>query len=167
MSKLHKSIKFLFVFGLAVVSPSIDLSSNSVVVFNTLLADGVARAKATRVNSTAAVRRTGVNRGTLNRVNSKKAVRVRGVNVNRNINVNKRVEVDVHHHHGHGHRSGPPPVAAVAAGVAAGVAIGTLISSLPKSGCSKVVVNGVNYYNCSGTYYQSAPNGYIVVAPPK
>ena len=51
----------------------------------------------------------------------------------------------------------------------AGVAIGTTVVALPPA-CSRVVVNGVSYYNCGGTYYQQAYNGpdvvYMVVQPP-
>ncbi len=56
------------------------------------------------------------------------------------------------------------PVAA-----AAGLAIGATVVSLP-SACTSVVVNGVTYYNCGGTYYQPAYDGpnlvYVVVQPP-
>ena len=70
--------------------------------------------------------------------------------------------MNVHHDYHHGHHHG----AGVAAGVVAGMAIGAIIASLPK-GCSTLSVDGVTYYNCSGTYYKPAPNGYVVVAPPK
>jgi len=116
------------------------------------------------------VNRAKANRG---RVDARRDVRrdVKRVNSN-NINVNKNINidrVDVHHHghHGHhGHHHGPGP-GAVVAGAVAGMAIGAMIASLPKNGCSQVIVNGVTYYNCSGTYYQPAPNGYVVVAPPR
>ena len=58
------------------------------------------------------------------------------------------------------------PVAAAAAGL---VAIGTTVASLPPA-CTSVVVNGITYYNCGGTYYQPAYDGpnlvYVVVQPP-
>ena len=62
--------------------------------------------------------------------------------------------------------------AAVVYGVpaAATIAIGATVMSLPPS-CSTLVVNGLTYYNCGGTYYQAAYDGpnlvYVVVEPPR
>ena len=45
-----------------------------------------------------------------------------------------------------------------------------VVSSLPPSGCSSVVVNGLTYQNCGGTYYQPQYQGsqvtYVVVTAP-
>ncbi len=59
---------------------------------------------------------------------------------------------------------------AAAAQRAAGsaVPIGTIVPHLP-SGCSSVVISGVNYFNCAGVYYRAGFQGnnivYIVSAP--
>jgi hypothetical protein len=59
---------------------------------------------------------------------------------------------------------------AAAAQRAAGsaVPIGTIVPHLP-SGCSSIVISGVNYFNCAGVYYRAGFQGnnivYIVSAP--
>jgi hypothetical protein len=59
---------------------------------------------------------------------------------------------------------------AAAAQRAAGsaVPIGTIVPNLP-SGCSSIVISGVNYFNCAGVYYRAGFQGnnivYIVSAP--
>jgi hypothetical protein len=59
---------------------------------------------------------------------------------------------------------------AAAAQRAAGsaVPIGTMVPNLP-SGCSSIVISGVNYFNCAGVYYRAGFQGnnivYIVSAP--
>lgn len=54
------------------------------------------------------------------------------------------------------------PAGAAFWGAAAGVAIGTVISSLP-SGCVSTVVNGINYEDCNGHWYERRYNGHSVV----
>jgi hypothetical protein len=48
------------------------------------------------------------------------------------------------------------------------VPVGTIVPNLP-SGCSSVVIGGVNYFNCAGVYYRAGFQGnnivYIVSAP--
>ena len=48
------------------------------------------------------------------------------------------------------------------------VPLGTIVPSLP-SGCSSVVIGGVNYFNCAGVYYRAGFQGnkivYIVSQP--
>jgi len=50
----------------------------------------------------------------------------------------------------------------------AAVPIGTIVPNLP-SGCSSIVISGVNYFNCAGVYYRAGFQGnnivYIVSAP--
>ena len=50
----------------------------------------------------------------------------------------------------------------------AAVPIGTVVPNLP-SGCSSIVISGVNYFNCAGVYYRAGFQGnnivYIVSAP--
>lgn len=50
----------------------------------------------------------------------------------------------------------------------AAVPIGTIVPHLP-SGCSSIVISGVNYFNCAGVYYRAGFQGnnivYIVSTP--
>jgi membrane protein involved in colicin uptake len=50
----------------------------------------------------------------------------------------------------------------------AAVPVGTIVPNLP-SGCSSIVIGGVNYFNCAGVYYRAGFQGnnivYIVSAP--
>ena len=50
----------------------------------------------------------------------------------------------------------------------AAVPVGTIVPSLP-SGCSSIVIGGVDYFNCAGVYYRAGFQGnnvvYIVSAP--
>lgn len=55
----------------------------------------------------------------------------------------------------------PPVGAAVVAGAVTGLAIGSIVASIPPS-CSVVRVGGVEYRNCSGTYYQPVYQGSTV-----
>jgi hypothetical protein len=59
----------------------------------------------------------------------------------------------------------PPP----AAPAAPGVPIGTVVQALP-AGCASVVVSGVSYSDCGGTFYKAAFQGnnvvYMVVEKP-
>jgi len=50
-------------------------------------------------------------------------------------------------------------------GLVTGLAIGAYVSSLPPQ-YDTVVVSGVPYYYSDGYYYQTGPNGYVVVTPP-
>jgi hypothetical protein len=97
--------------------------------------------------------------------------RNRNVNLNRNVNVNRDIDVDVDHHY-HGNYYHP---VATAVGVAAAVTVtaavvGSIVYSLPPA-CSMVVVNGISYQNCGGTWYQPQYMGtqvsYVVVNPPR
>ncbi|MEA1048423.1 DUF6515 family protein [Lamprobacter modestohalophilus] len=54
---------------------------------------------------------------------------------------------------------------AVGAAAATAIAIGTVVSSLPPS-CSTVMVNGVTYHRCSGTYYAPRGGQWVVVEAP-
>jgi hypothetical protein len=58
--------------------------------------------------------------------------------------------------------------AAIATGAVVGTAMlatGTIVRSLPPA-CSTILVNGITYYNCSGTYYAPSGHEWIVVTPP-
>ena len=90
-------------------------------------------------------------------------------NVNRNVNVHRDINVDVdRHYHGHHHHVGTAVGIAAAATVTA-VAIGSIVHSLPPS-CSAMVVNGMTYQQCGGTWYQPQYVGtqvsYVVVNAP-
>ena len=45
------------------------------------------------------------------------------------------------------------------------IALGTVVATLPPA-CNTVIVNGVSYHNCSGTYYAPSGPQYIVVDEP-
>jgi hypothetical protein len=110
--------------------------------------------------------RTSVNRNLNQNRNVNRNV---NVNQNRNINVNRDIDIDVDHDYHDYH-----PVA-TAVGVTAAVAItaavvGSIVYSLPPA-CSAVVVNGLTYQSCGGTWYQPQYVGtqviYVVVNPPR
>ena len=90
-----------------------------------------------------------------------------GGGYHRDVHVRRDIDVDVDYHHHH-------PVA-TAVGVAAAVSvtaavIGTIVHTLPPA-CSVVVVNGITYQNCGGTWYQPMYAGtqvtYVVITPPR
>jgi hypothetical protein len=97
----------------------------------------------------------------------------RNVNMNRDYSVHRDIDVDVDHHYG-GYYGGYHPVATAAAVTAAATVtaavVGSIMYSLPRS-CSAVVVNGLTYQNCSGTWYQPQYAGsqvtYVVVNTPQ
>ena len=110
--------------------------------------------------------RTSVNRNV--NVNRNRNV---NVNRNRNVNVNRNRDIDVdvdRHYHGHHHHVGTAVGIAAAATVTA-VAIGSIVHSLPPS-CSAMMVNGITYQQCGGTWYQPQYVGtqvsYVVVNAP-
>lgn len=93
------------------------------------------------------------NKNTNVNVNSNKNT---NVNVNRNKNTNVNVNVN------NNKRRGPRPL-----GVLAGMAIGTVIvASAMSPSCTTVLVNGISYRQCDGTYYQQSGPDYIVVKSP-
>jgi len=169
--------------ALAVISPTVEYEigadgvSSDISIFSQMQAAEMRARARSAGRASRAGRASSARAGAALRGGNRKAVsrdinrRVdKRVDVRKNVNIKRDVDIDIHHHghgHGHGHHHHHGPSAgAVAAGVVAGMAIGALISSLPK-GCSNLVVQGVTYYNCSGTYYKPAPNGYVVVAPPQ
>jgi hypothetical protein len=91
----------------------------------------------------------------------------RNTNVNRNGNVNRNtnVNVNVNHRGGYYYNHGP----SVAGVVATAIVVGAIVSTLPPS-CTTLVVNGLAYQNCGGTYYQPQYHGssvsYVVVVHP-
>lgn len=86
------------------------------------------------------------------------------VNVNRNTNVN----VNVNNRGGY-YNHGPSVAGVVAASVATAIVVGAIVNSLPPN-CTTLVVNGLAYQNCGGTYYQPQYQGsqvtYVVVTAP-
>ena len=118
--------------------------------------------------------RTSVNRN--NNMNRNTNIN-RNTNVNRNTNINVNRDVDVHVHGGYGggYYGGGccyHPVATAAAVTATAMVtaavIGSVVHTLPPA-CNVVVVNGISYQNCGGTWYQPQFVGttptYVVVAP--
>ena len=107
-----------------------------------------------------------------------------GANVNRDTNINNRdvnvANIDTDGDWGGGGCWGGncgcchhPIAAGVAVGAAAAItsaAIGSTVYSLPSS-CQTVIVNGITYSDCSGTWYQPQFVGtettYVVVSPPQ
>jgi hypothetical protein len=96
-------------------------------------------------------------------------------NVNRNANVNVNRDVNVNVNEGyHGGACCYHPVATAAAVTATAAVtaavVGTRVYTLPPA-CSIMVVNGISYQNCGGTWYQPQFSGgnttYIVVNPPQ
>lgn len=103
----------------------------------------------TNINS---VNRTDVNVNTLNRTTV-------------NVNAVRRTDVDVHVHGGYYYNPGP----SVGAVVATTLVVGAIVASLPPN-CTTIIVNGLAYQHCGGTYYQPRYSGstvtYIVVTKP-
>lgn len=62
------------------------------------------------------------------------------------------------HHYYHG-------AAVVGAAAVTAIAVGTIVATLPPS-CSTLVVNGVTYHNCAGTYYAPSGSQWVVVEAP-
>jgi len=59
----------------------------------------------------------------------------------------------------------PVSTTVVVAAPVPGIAIGTIITALPAA-CSTLLVNGMNYYFCSGSYFVAAGTQWVVVAAP-
>lgn len=82
-----------------------------------------------------------------------------------NVNTVNRTNVDVHVHGGYYYNPGP----SVGAVVATTLVVGAIVASLPPN-CATIIVNGLTYQNCSGTYYQPRYSGstvtYVVVTRP-
>lgn len=92
------------------------------------------------------------------------------INVNRPSNVNVNVNQGGGGYYGGGHYDrGPSFGAVVAATIVTAVVIGAVVNSIPPD-CDTLVVNGVAYRNCGGTYYQPRYQGnsvsYVVVNRP-
>lgn len=110
------------------------------------------------------VNRRDINRRDINRRDiNRRDIDRRNVNIDRrDVNVNRNVHVDVDRHWGY---SGGAAVAAVGAAVA----VGAIVSSLPPD-CRTIVVDGVSYRDCGGTYYVPSYDGpnvvYESVPPP-
>ena len=86
----------------------------------------------------------------------------RNINVNRNLNVNRHVDVNVNNRYYH--RPGGF-VAGAVAGTIAGIAIGAAVTAPPR-GYRTVYYGGSPYAYYGGVFYQPAPSGYVVIAPP-
>jgi hypothetical protein len=109
--------------------------------------------------------RTSVNRNVHRNVNVN---RTRNVNVNRNVNVHRDIDIDVDRHY-HGYHPVARAAGAAAAATVTAAVVGSIVYSLPPS-CSAVVVNGLTYQQCGGTWYQPQYAGtqvtYVVVNAP-
>jgi hypothetical protein len=94
--------------------------------------------------------------------------RNRHVNVNRNVNVHRDIDIDVDRHY-HGYHPVATAVGVAAAATVTAAVVGSIVHSLPPS-CSAMVVNGMTYQQCGGTWYQPQYVGtqvsYVVVNAP-
>ena len=93
------------------------------------------------------------------------------VNVRRNtnVNVNRHVDVNVNNRRG---RYYHPVATGVAIGATAAVTaavIGSVVNTLPPSGCTTVIRNGIAYSQCGSVWYEPRYSGnnvsYVVVNP--
>ena len=55
--------------------------------------------------------------------------------------------------------------AVVGAAAVTAIAVGTIVATLPPS-CTAMVVNGVTYHNCAGTYYVPSSSQWVIVEAP-
>ena len=123
----------------------------------------------TRTNVNRNVNRANVNRN-VNRtnVNRNRNVNVNRTNVNRNVNVNRNIDIDVDHHY-RGYHPVATAVGVAAAATVTAAVVGSIVYALPPA-CSAVVVNGLTYQQCGGTWYQPQYVGtqisYVVVNAP-
>lgn len=91
------------------------------------------------------------------------------VHRNTNVNVNRRVDVNVNYRRG---RYYHPVATGVAIGATAAVTaavIGSVVYTLPPSGCTTVIRNGIAYSQCGSVWYEPRYSGnsvtYVVVNP--
>jgi len=91
------------------------------------------------------------------------------VNVNRNTNVNVNVNNNRGYYGGGYYHSGPSVGGVIAATVATAIVVGAIVNTLPPN-CTTLMMNGLAYQNCGGTYYQPQYQGssvtYVVVNHP-
>ncbi len=64
-----------------------------------------------------------------------------------------------HHYYGGGGYYGG------GAAVGAAIIVGSMVATLPPS-CTIIVVNGMSYHNCAGTYYVPSGTQYVIVEGP-
>lgn len=91
------------------------------------------------------------------------------VHRNTNVNVNRHVDVNVNNRRG---RYYHPVATGVAIGATAAVTaavIGSVVNTLPPSGCTTVIRNGIAYSQCGSVWYEPRYSGnsvtYVVVNP--
>ena len=94
------------------------------------------------------------------------------INRNNNINIDRDVDIDVDVDHGYGWGPRYPVAAGIVIGAVAvthAAVVGSYYYSLPPSGCTTVIKNGITYYYCGSVYYQRSWYGndvvYVVVNP--
>ena len=123
-----------------------------------------------RSSATSNVNHNRATNGTVNRNVSGSGSVNRDVNVNRNVNIDRDVDVSVRRDYYDGWDDHWHPVAAAAAVTATAMVIGSMVRTLPPS-CSTVVVDGVSYSQCGGTWYLPQYSGttvqYVVVNAPR
>ena len=106
--------------------------------------------------------RTNINSGNRTNVNVNAGNRT---NVIVNAPGRANVDVDVHVHGGYYYNPRP----SAGAVIATAVVVGAIVASLPPN-CTTIMVNGLTYQSCGGTYYQPRYSGstvtYVVVTRP-
>jgi len=125
----------------------------------------VQRTRGSARTNVTANRNTNVNRNANVNVN-------RNINVNRDVDIHRDVDVDVHGRYYGGCCYHPVATAAAvtAAAVVTAAVVGSIVHTLPPS-CSAVIVNGITFQQCGGTWYQPQFAGtsvtYVVVNAPR
>ncbi|MEA3467461.1 MAG: DUF6515 family protein [Thermodesulfobacteriota bacterium] len=64
-----------------------------------------------------------------------------------------------------GYYGSPRGYYGAAAVVGTAIVVGSIVTTLPPA-CNTIIVNGITYHNCSGTYYQPQGGQWIIVNAP-
>ena len=135
-------------------------------------ARGNVNASANRSSASRDVNRSSASRD-VSRSSTSRDVSRTNVNVNKNtrVDVDRNIDIDVDVDHDWDHHHPVATAAAVGTAVAVTSAVvGSIVRSLPPN-CQTIVVNGISYSQCGGTWYQPQYAGttvqYVVVNPPR
>ena len=155
MNKTIGFAKFTAVaIALGFISPTISVE-------NTPTSSTISNVEFSIINSAQA--REVKKKNSVKKKNTNKNVNVnRNKTTNKNVNVNRNSNKNVNVNVNNNNRRGVRPL-----GVLTGMAIGaTVVSSAMSPSCTTVLVNGIHYRNCSGTYFQPRGTSYVVVTSP-
>lgn len=114
--------------------------------------------------------RTSVHRSTnVHRSSHSSVHRSTNVHRNTNVNVNRRVDVNVNHRRGGYYHPVATGVAIGATAAVTAAVVGSMVNTLPPSGCTTVIRNGIAYSQCGSVWYEPRYSGnnvsYVVVNP--